>query len=943
MTSATSILLVPHTHWDREWYRPFQAFRMQLVELVDRVLMMLEREPDFAFTLDGQLATVDDYLEIRPQERARIERFVGEGRLAIGPWQILMDEFLVSGESIVRNLEMGWRRAEELGGAMPVGYLPDMFGHIAQMPQILRRAGLESAVVWRGVPSTVAAHRFRWAAPDGSEVATEYLPLGYDNAAHLFSVPERLERSVDRFLAEMRPWFGGSQVLAMYGTDHAAPIPDLATLVARLNEIHAEARIEIGTLAQYVAAAPGPDRSAARWRGELRSGARANLLMGVTSARIDLKAACVRAERLLERYGEPLSALHLAADSWPGAFLDLAWRRVVENSAHDSICGCSIDPVVEQVLVRFAEAEQLAGSLANRAALAVAGEVPRGGVAVLNASPTGRDVQIELDLGIPEDWGSVSLELPDGGRASTQELRRHASLLFATEIDGGNVEEIFRRVHGREIFDHSWNGYEIDEVAGRRRLTLHVDVEPDPIYLDVDELRGDIEAALRASPQERWSVRIMARPRRRLLARLPVPALGWTAARPIHATTPVADPVRVVAEGRGLRSERLSVRIAADGTLQIETADGGRLSGVGRLVDGGDAGDSYNWAPPAADELVDTPDEVRVRVAELGPLRARLRVERRYEWPEGLVSGGIGRSLIRIPTLVTTDVELRAGEPFVRIGLSFENRSSDHRLRFHVPLARPSEVSHAEGGFTVTERGTRGEGGYREVPLPTFPARGWVDAGGVAVLLDHVLEYELLPAGHDAPAGELALTVLRATGLISRNANPYRLDPAGPEIAIPAAQCRRPWSVRFAIYPHAGDWTEADVIGAVEQYAHPPISAPGGDGRSSRWPPRGAAEPALRISGEGVVLTALRRRDGGWLELRLVNERPHPVTARIDAALTTAREADLLGRPGQPLALEEDAALALPLGPCEIRTLQVRRREPRRAAALLGRSDRRIG
>ena len=123
-TTRTPIHLVPHTHWDREWYRPFQSFRMQLVDLVDRVLEMLEADPDFAFTLDGQLATIDDYLEIRPEQAERIRRHVQDGRLAIGPWQILMDEFLVSGETLVRNLEMGWRRAEDFGGPMQVGYLP---------------------------------------------------------------------------------------------------------------------------------------------------------------------------------------------------------------------------------------------------------------------------------------------------------------------------------------------------------------------------------------------------------------------------------------------------------------------------------------------------------------------------------------------------------------------------------------------------------------------------------------------------------------------------------------------------------------------------------------------------------------------------------------------------------------------------------------------------
>ena len=142
MTARGIVHLVPHTHWDREWYEPFQVFRMRLVELVDQLLERMELDPRMRFTLDGQAATIDDYLEIRPDAEPVIRRLIAERRLAIGPWQILLDEFLVSGETIVRNLQFGWRRAEELGGAMAVGYLPDMFGHIAQMPQILRQAGI---------------------------------------------------------------------------------------------------------------------------------------------------------------------------------------------------------------------------------------------------------------------------------------------------------------------------------------------------------------------------------------------------------------------------------------------------------------------------------------------------------------------------------------------------------------------------------------------------------------------------------------------------------------------------------------------------------------------------------------------------------------------------------------------------------------------------------
>lgn len=175
-TEPETVYLVPHTHWDREWYEPIQRFRLRLVDLLDDVLVRAEADPQFHFTLDGQTAAIDDHLEVRPQDTARVAALVASGQLAVGPWQILMDEFLCSGETIVRNLENGTRRAAELGASMAVGYLPDMFGHCAQMPQILRLAGLSQACLWRGVPSTVDHHSFRWEAPDGSSVRCEYLP-----------------------------------------------------------------------------------------------------------------------------------------------------------------------------------------------------------------------------------------------------------------------------------------------------------------------------------------------------------------------------------------------------------------------------------------------------------------------------------------------------------------------------------------------------------------------------------------------------------------------------------------------------------------------------------------------------------------------------------------------------------------------------------------------
>ncbi len=822
--SSNPVQLVPHTHWDREWYLPFQSFRLKLVGLVDRLLDLLEAEPDFVFTLDGQLATIDDYLEVRPENEERIRRLVEAGRMAIGPWQTLVDEFLVSGEAIVRNLERGRRRGEELGGVMRVGYLPDMFGHVAQMPQILRQAGIEHAVVWRGVPAAIDRHAFTWEAPDGSSVRAEYLPEGYSNGAYLLTVPEGLPKAVEALREAMEPFFDGDPILALYGTDHQEPLPELVGLAR-------EAGIEITTLPGYLDAANKAERPL--WTGELRSGARANLLMGVTSTRIDLKIAAARAERALERYAEPLQALW--SDTWPERLLDLAWSRIFESSAHDSICGCSADEVSAQVLVRYAEALQIADGLAQEAAERVAQRVPRGAVAVLNPSPHPRSGLVELDLQVPDDWAEVGLELPDGTVAATQEIERNEPLLHDEEVPAERVPEFLRRrLHGRELYRRHWNGYSLDDADGRTRLTLDVDDDEDPLWLDTEALQREIAIAASAAEGDIWQVRILARPRRKLVAQVPAPALGWTSVRPVPGNGEIEHPVDV-------EPTRMS-----NGLVSVSVND------LGRIVEGRDVGDTYNYAPPGDDVLVDEPEQVSTEIVEAGPVLGQIELARTYRWQGTSVD-------------VLTSIELRAGEPFYRLRFSWDNRLSDHRVRFHLPLPERAEHSLAEGQFAFVQRGLVAEGGYGEVPLPTFPARGLVAAGGIVVLLDHVMEYELVDDGR-----ELALTLLRSVGLISRNVHPYRENPAGPELAVPDAQMHGPWSIGFAVQPGIEDTLEA-----MERYQHDFLIA-GGRSDDARL----REQAGLELEGHGVLLSALRRRGSG-LEARIVNESPRQRTATL--------------------------------------------------------------
>jgi mannosylglycerate hydrolase len=925
---ARVLHLVPHTHWDREWYEPFQRFRLRLVDLVDGVLDRAEADRRFCFTFDGQTAMLEDYLEIRPEAEPRIRALVATGQLAVGPWRILSDEFLVSGETLVRNLEAGLSWAERLGQVMAVGYLPDEFGHAAQIPQLLRLAGFGHAAVWRGVPAAVDRHAFSWSAPDGSSVRAEYLVDGYSNAAGLFAYPD-VAVAGRRLLERLEPYFGADPVLAMYGTDHSSPVPDLPEVVEELNRGQDRYRVRLGTLADYVleeAAADGDDLP--RWQGELRSSARANILMGVLSARVGLKVACAQAERLLARYAEPLQALH--GTGWPGPFLELAWRRLVESSGHDSITGCGADAVAEHVAVRLGEAAQLGSGLAERVAAEVAGRVPVGAAAVLNPSPLTRAGLVDLDLAVPDDWDDVALELPDGRLVATQEVGRSPAVVRTEAVAGSRLGELFRRVHGRRLYNRVINGIRVERDGGGHRLVFELDDHPDPAHLDMDELRAEVDAAAGAAPEASWEVRAVAPPRRRLQAAVPVPALGWTAVvaspgrgalvAPVTLGRPGPEPDPppgpVVARPGRLDNGLVSVEVAGDGTLRLRAGQV-ELAGVGRLVDGGDAGDLYNYAPPARDLLVSEPGRVEVATVAGGPVRGELAVRRTYRWPAGLEPGGTARSAERAAVHTVLQIELRAGEPFLRLRVVVDNPCRDHRLRLHVPLPAAAERSFAEGQFAVVERGLSAEGGHGEVPLPTFPAAGFVDAGGVAVLLRHVTEYELLP---DPP--ELALTLLRSVGQISRDFHRYREEPAGPQTPTPGAQCLGAGATDLAIYPHRGSWHEDGVLAFMECFRHDLLAAAGSGPPGRPATVRGLGGDGLTVEGAGVMLSSLRRR-GDWLELRLACQHPFPATATVGGGVVAARAADLLGRPGPDLPVA-GGVLRLDLRAWEVRTVQLR-------------------
>ena len=903
--------VVPHTHWDREWYEPFETYRFRLVGVLDRLLEIMRTDPGFShFNFDGQTAAIEDYLDVRPEAGTEIAALVREGRLAIGPWRILMDEFLCSAETIVRNLQQGATTASALGRAMRLGYIPDSFGHIAQMPQLLRLAGLTDACVWRGVPSAVDRTVFRWEAPDGSAVRTVYMPRGYSNAVALPTSPEELLARAARIAADLEPLRGAEAILAMNGSDHQGAQAHLPELFAKTNAMQDEVSFRLGSLQEYIETLPDADLPV--WRGEMRSGARANLLPGVASARVPLKLAELRASIELERYAEPLALLGATS---PGTLLDGAWRRMVENSAHDSICGCGIDAVADQVAERYREAFHIAALIAadGLGMLAARVEGPPGAALVFNPSPRARSAVTEVTVTTSVDPGRLAFRTPDGEVVPAQTLWSRAETLIDMRLRGDQLAAIVPTINSRLMERHVVNDVSIEHGSDTTvRLSMGAEAEGD---LDVQAVKAAVEAAIAARPRARFRVLGTGPFTVRALVQTPsVGGLGWTVLEPV-GTDPAPPGVR--ADGHVLDNGLIRAEVDAAGQLAL-TRGGFRYEGLLAIEDGGDAGDEYNYSPPERDVVVTDPVEPAVVDEVLhGPLEAGLRVTTRYRIPASLDTRGTRRARRSTYLPVVATYTLRAGEPFLRARLEVVNDARDHRVRALFPLPFAVSGSNADTAFHVTARTLEAEGGVHEHGLATFPSRRWVDTSdgdnGLAILHRGTPEYEI--AGGRA----IAVTLLRSVGWLSRQGMAYRAGPAGPAIPTPGAQLPGTHAFDLAVYPHAGDWRGGDVHAAWEAFALPLRAAPV---RGGMLTPRGSA---LSIEPHTIELSALHAAADG-VTCRIYNASDEEVIARArfgePLRFARARLVGILGDERGAVARDGEA-FVVPLRPWEIATLSL--------------------
>jgi mannosylglycerate hydrolase len=761
-------IMVSETHWDRAWYVPFESFRIRLVRLVDRLIEILDDDPEFrSFMLDGQMLPIEDYLEIRPERRGDLERLVQSGRLVVGPWYALADEYLVSPEALVRNLMVGMRMAESLGGCMREGYVPDAFGHINQLPQILHGVGIESAVFWRGVgdEGEVLGDEFWWQAPDGTRTLTVLLPDGYHNASNL-GYPMRWgdtsameydpELALDRLekaIALLKPRAHGTNLLLMNGIDHAEADPNAPAVIRQANEVLGDVQIEHGTLGQFMnRVRQEADGNLPEFTGEFNRGRYAVILQAVYSTRMYIKQANERVQALLERYAEPLSAWAWSLGTpHPTAFLDRAWRILLKNHPHDDICGCSADPVHRENMVHYNDAEQIAGIMARDGFRAIMKQIDR--TAQPNAVPFG--------IFNPLSW-------PYTG---TAEL----TLLF----DWG---------------DPRAKSFRLVDAAGQEVPCQVIDSHE---YFEMEILKGHHKQAVRVA-----------------VSLADVPACGYRIyyALPLPAAAEVSDPVWATLAGDGalLENRYLRVITRADGSLEVLDKETGReFTQQAYIEDGEDGGDEYDYSPvPDGETIRSVGRPARIELRYAGPLQAEVRISRDLDLPAALTDDRQRRSAERVTCPLVLTVTLRCDSHAADLRVEVDNRARDHRLRLCFPSGLAVNESMAGGHYDVVRRpiDLPATEGWAQPPVAARHQRGFVDLSdgqvGLAVFNRGLPEYEILRDGSNT----IAVTLLRCVGAISRGDLLTRPGHAGVPVPTPEAQCLDQYAFELALRPHAGDW-----------------------------------------------------------------------------------------------------------------------------------------
>lgn len=771
--------VISHTHWDREWYEPLEKFRLRLVDLMDNLLEILGDYPEYIFHMDAQTIVLEDYLEIRPYKRELLKKYIVEGRLLVGPWYVQNDFFLTSGEATIRNLMIGSKIAEDMGKCTWVGYTPDQFGLISQLPQILKGFNMDNCIFGRGYtffekvdgqlkpdpkPSEVI-----WEGADGSKVLAVHMPYWYNNAQRFsedinksLKLLKMIEKNFENIA--LTPY-----LLLMNGVDHLEAqenlLPILDKVGARLDR---NKQIKQYTMQKYLEDVKDfletNKISVPKYCGEMRNGPDYAVLQGTLSSRIYLKTMNTKAQNLLECKLEPLySFIQMAgaAGKYPSDFMNYLWKLLIQNHPHDSICGCSRDEVHEHMVDRFGRISEAGEALVQRGMEFISAHVSRDGlsedeylITLLNTTENSKNGVIELELQFP--------------------IEEKVENFIIVDSEGGNIPFIATTKEKKNR-----------NMVSPINLPGSIEVDSYKIVFYVEEVKGMGLKALTV--------------------------------KAIPGILKVEKQTTIITKAAVLENEFIKVTVHETGKIDLFYKENSKLfCDVLKLEDSEDCGDSYVYGKASKGYSI-TSEGV---IPEISCLCSNA-FETKYKMVLNMMLPQYFDRItgIRSESLIANKIEillsLKKGKRMLEVSFNIDNTSKDHRLRALVNTGINADYTFASTPFDVILRDRRDV--LKGVKNGTQPNSGFVDISdgtyGLAVLNEGVYEYEHLLE----ESGTIAMTLLRVNDKIEVNS-------LGDTWQVPGNQCLGNTKINMAICPHSGDYSEGKVPVRVREFQNPILS-----------------------------------------------------------------------------------------------------------------------
>ena len=721
------VYYINSTHWDREWYMPFQGHRYNLVNMVEGLLDIMEQDPQYKlFCFDGQTIVLEDYVQVVPEGAERPKKLIADGRLRVGPWYVMPDEFLVSGESLIRNLMVGHEIARKWGAeAWKYGYVCDIFGHIAQLPQILNGFDIHGAFMSRGLGKANFSH-FLWKAPNGSKC---YGTIGQYGSFtrrtlgkfHTEEFPEMLKKHITRVA-------GKSEVpIVVFSNtdDHAMATAHTPELLKLIGELFPEAEVVDADLSCLAEELCQYENILPIVCGELNDpsvvpGGCAELLPHCLSSYYPLKQENDRCQNLLEKQIEPLLAVS-ALEQQPirHSFVDLAYRYLLQNHPHDSICGCSADQVHKDMIYRYDQVKTIVQRLKEQ---------------FLEFRPDGDGEDYELRL--------YNFTASPCNRTVYANIDFHKNYPAVKRgMAGEEACNCFRLLddHGGEI---PYQLIGIERNVPKRNLTKLQTQE----YFDVYTICFEAQlpafgyAAYRVSPSK-------ARPA--LLSAMPC-GDDW-------------------AENAFIRLE-----IRSNGQLDILDKRSGKCyRKLHEFADDGEVGDGWMHETPINSHVV-SGCGAHTSISRLysGFAATAFRIEKTLPVPA--CAEGFSRSAEKKQLSVCYIVKLKKDSAAVEIELTVDNTARDHRLRLMLPGGIKGEQYFAGQAFYCVQRKSGVAPGSHAWPEPECHEKNMngifgkrdADGDGLAFLSAEGL-HEC--AAYDDAENTLAVTLFRSFGNVYLN------------------------------------------------------------------------------------------------------------------------------------------------------------------------------